>query len=386
MDIGSAIDSACSVPLTFAGKIEQVTVELHPEPASLPDERRASSGNVGVRIGGASDQAMPYRSVMPSFKELSEADPAAVRASDEPAVFRGIAAHWPLVGAGDPFAYLARFDNGAPVGIVTAPPAAEGRLTYSADLSALDFDRRTGSLAGLFDMLSAAAGQPDAPGIAAQAVVVPHVLPGFEAENAIDLAPPGVAPRIWIGNRVRVATHQDMNSNIAVVAAGRRRFRLFPPDQVANLYIGPFEFTPAGTPVSLFDPDAPDFDRFPLAAEAMAQSRVVELAPGDALFIPHMWWHHVRSLDPVGILVNYWWDEASPRQPGLAPIDAMVHAILAFGDLPANQRDAWRAMFEHFVFGPPPGHLPEDKRGIRGTLSEASKERVRRQLGQMMAR
>jgi hypothetical protein len=323
---------------------------------------------------------------MPSVRELSGEDSVALRVLDEPAVFRGAAANWALVGANDPFAYLAQFDNGAPVSIVTAPPSAEGRLSYSADLSGLDFERRTGSLASLFNMLSAVAAQPNVPGIAAQAIIVPDVLPGLEADNHIDIVPPSVAPRIWIGNRVRVATHQDMNSNIAVVAAGRRRFRLFPPDEVGNLYIGPFEFTPAGTPVSLFDPDEPDFDRFPLAAAAMERSRVVELAPGDALFIPHMWWHHVRSLDPIGILVNYWWDEASPRQPGLAPIDAMVHAMLTFGDLPDNQREAWRAMFDHFVFGPPPEHLPEDKRGIRGKLSEASKERLRRQLGQMMAR
>ncbi|MBS0479836.1 MAG: cupin-like domain-containing protein [Proteobacteria bacterium] len=322
----------------------------------------------------------------PAVSELAAEDPVDLATLDEPAVFRGVAADWPLIRASDPLAYLAQFDSGAPISIVTAPPSAGGRLTYRPDLSALDFERRTGSLAGLFDQLTAVVKQPDAPGIAAQAVMVPDVLPGFEAENSLAMAPPGVAPRIWIGNRVRVATHQDMSGNIAVVAAGRRRFRLFPPDQVANLYIGPFEFTPAGTPVSLFDPDEPDFDRFPLAAAAMEQSRVVELAPGDALFIPHMWWHHVRSLDAIGILVNYWWDEAPPRQPGLAPIDAMIHAILAFSDLPGNQRDAWRAMFDHFVFGPPPEHIPADKRGIRGELNEASKERVRRQLGQMMAR
>lgn len=323
---------------------------------------------------------------MPAVREFAANDAVDLSASNEPAVFRGIAADWPLVRASDPFAYLAAFDNGTPVSIVTAPPAAEGRLTYTPDLSALDFDRRTGSLAGLFETLAAVAGQAEPPGIAAQAVMVPDVLPGFEAANGIALVPAGIAPRIWIGNRVRVATHQDMNSNIAVVAAGRRRFRLFPPDQVANLYIGPFEFTPAGTPVSLFDPDEPDFDRFPLAAAAMERSCVIDLSPGDALFIPHMWWHHVRSLDPIGILVNYWWDEAPPRQPGLAPIDAMIHAMLAFGDLPDNQRAAWRAMVDHFVFGPPPEHVPEDKRGIRGTLSDTSKERVRRQLGQMMAR
>lgn len=308
------------------------------------------------------------------------------RALAEPVVFRGLARDWPAVRASDPAAYLARFDQGAKINITVAPPAANGWLTYSADLSRLDFEREPGTLPGLFAKLAAVAEESAPPAIAAQAVMVPETLPGFEAENRLDLVPDGVAPRIWIGNRVRVATHHDMNSNIAVVMAGRRRFTLFPPDQVANLYIGPFEFTPAGTPVSLFDPDAPDLDRFPLAAEAIARARLAELEPGDAIFIPHMWWHHVRSLDPVSILVNYWWDEAPPRQPGLAPIDAMVHALLTFSGLPGNQRDAWRAMFDHFVFGASPDHIPEAMRGIQGSLSEESKERVRRQLGQMLGR
>jgi hypothetical protein len=313
---------------------------------------------------------------------------AAVALADRatPAVFRGIAADWPAVRAGHPGAYLARFDTGKPVGLAIAPPEADGRLGYTPDLSALTFVRDSGTIAELFDRLDAAAGSLRPPAIAAQAVMVSEVLPGFEVENRIGLVPQGVAPRIWIGNRVRVATHHDMNSNIAVVMAGRRRFTLFPPDQVANLYIGPIEFTPAGTPIGLFDPDTPDFDRYPLAREPMKYAQVAELEPGDALFIPHMWWHHVRSLDPVSILVNYWWDEAPAPQPGLAPIDAMVHAILAFSGLPENQRAAWRAMFDEFVFGGAPGHVPEQRQGIRGKLSEDSKARVRRQLGQMMAR
>ena len=304
----------------------------------------------------------------------------------KPAVFRGIAADWPAVRAADPAAYLARFDTGKPIGVAIAPPEAEGRLGYTPDLSALTFIRDSGTLAWLFARLDTAARAAAPSAIAAQAVLVPEALPGFEAENRIALVPDGVAPRVWIGNRVRVATHHDMNSNVAVVMAGRRRFTLFPPDQVANLYIGPIEFTPAGTPIGLFDPEEPDFDRFPRARAAMEQALIAELEPGDALFIPHMWWHHVRSLDPVSILVNYWWDEAPPPQPGLAPLDTMVHAILTFSDLPENQRAAWRAMFDEFVFGPPLDHVPEERRGIRGSLSEDSKARVRRQLGQMMSR
>ena len=319
-------------------------------------------------------------------EELAPDAPIALAHRVAPAIFRGIAADWPAVRTSDPGAYLARFDTGEPIGFAIAPPEAKGRLGYTSDMSGLTFVRDSGTLAALFAQLDTAARTSAPPAIAAQAVMVPEALPGFEAENRMPLAPEGVAPRIWIGNNVRVATHHDMNSNIAVVMAGRRRFTLFPPDQVANLYIGPIEFTPAGTPIGLFDPDEPDFDRFPLARAAMAHARIVDLEPGDALFIPHMWWHHVRSLDPVSILVNYWWDEAPAPQPGLAPLDAMVHAILTFSGLPQNQRAAWRAMFDEFVFGPPPDHVPEERRGIRGRLSEESKARVRRQLGQMMSR
>lgn len=319
-------------------------------------------------------------------EEIAAAAAADLRTRTTPAVIRGLAAHWPAVCAADTVAYFARFDSGAPVVLAVAPPEAEGRLFYTPGLAELSFRRENGTLASLFERLAAAASEASPPAIAAQAVMVPEALPGFAEENRLDLVPKGVAPRVWIGNRVRVATHHDMSSNIAVVVAGRRRFTLFPPEQVANLYIGPIEFTPAGTPVSLFDPDTPDLAGFPLAAEAMAHAQVAELMPGDALFIPHMWWHHVRSLDPLSILVNYWWDEAPPRQPGLAPIGAMAHAILAFSGLPENQRAAWQAMFETFVFGPAPDHIPPARRGIRGTLDEDSKERLRRQIGQMLMR
>ena len=56
----------------------------------------------------------------------------------------------------------------------------------------------------------------------------------------------GVPPRLWLGNAIKVATHYDQMENIGIVVTGRRRFTLFPPEQVANLYMGPIELTPAG--------------------------------------------------------------------------------------------------------------------------------------------
>jgi hypothetical protein len=310
-----------------------------------------------------------------------------------PVVLRGLAAGWPMVRAADKAAYLRQFDSGAKTEMSVAAPEHQGRLFYTGEMDGLTFAKQPASVGDVLDHLERAAGAAEPEAIAAQAVSVAEALPGFAADNPLPLIDGlggrAFQHRIWIGNRVVTATHHDMFSNLAVVAAGRRRFTLFPPEQVANLYIGPFVFTPAGTPASLVDPEAPDLNRFPRAAEAMAEARTAELEPGDALYIPHMSWHHVRSLDSLSILVNYWWDEAPEPQPGLAPINALIHALLSFEGLPQEQRAAWQAMFDHFVFhaaGDPNAHIPEAKRGIRGALGPDSKARLRRTLAQMLGR
>jgi hypothetical protein len=300
-------------------------------------------------------------------------------------VVRGLVADWPMVRSADKAAYLKRFDSGARTDVKVAPPEHKGRLFYTGELDGMTFTREAASVSAVLDRLASGTGEA----IAAQAVPVAEALPGFTAENRLQLFDRPIEPRIWIGNRVVTATHHDMFSNLAVAVAGRRRFTLFPPSQVKNLYIGPFEFTPAGTPASLVDPEAPDLDRFPRAAEAMAEARTAELGPGDAIYIPHMWWHHVRSLDDLSVLVNYWWDEAPEPQPGLAPINALIHALLTFEGIPGEQRAAWRAMFDHFVFhadGDPNTHIPEERRGIRGKLGADAKARLRRTLAQMLGR
>src|SRR3546814_15373871 len=80
----------------------------------------------------------------------------------------------------------------------------------------------------------------------------------------------------------------------------------------------------------------------------MAQARTVELNPGDAIFIPSMWWHHVEGLDPFNILVNYWWRD-TPAWLG-QPQAALNHAILAIRDLPSGEKSLWRDLFAHYVF------------------------------------
>lgn len=309
----------------------------------------------------------------------------------QPAVLRGVAADWPAVQAGRTeagiAAYLKARDTGASVDLLVGAPEIKGRFFYDDAMTGFNFERRPATVSSIVDELIAVAGRDAPPTLAAQAVEARAAVAGFADENRMDLIGKPVSPRLWIGNRVIVSAHHDMFSNIAVVVAGRRRFTLFPPDQVANLYIGPFEFTPNGTPVSLVDFDAPDLARFPDFGRAMENALGAELEPGDALYIPYMWWHHVRSLDDVNLLANYWWSEPPPAQPGLQPVDALVHAFLAFSGLPPEHRRAWAPMFQHLVFADGAAlHLPPERSGIRGQLSEESKTRIRRQLGALMTR
>ena len=207
-------------------------------------------------------------------------------------------------------------------------------------------------------------------------------LPAFAAGHGMPLLDARVAPRIWIGNAVKINTHFDLTCNIACVAGGRRRFTLFPPDQIENLYIAPLDFTPSGAPVSMVQFTAPDHSRFPRYADALRHAVHAELGPGDALFIPYGWWHHVESLTPFNVLVNYWWSDAPESG---APHGALLHAMLTIRDLPPDQRAVWESIFRQLVFSDPEqalAHLPPAQRGL---LAPPSAERTRR-IREMLAR
>ncbi|MEI9903480.1 MAG: cupin-like domain-containing protein [Asticcacaulis sp.] len=208
------------------------------------------------------------------------------------------------------------------------------------------------------------------PAVYVQSTPAELCLPQFARQNTMPLLPPEVTPRVWLGNAVRVQTHYDLSDNIAVVAAGCRRFTLFPPDQLPNLYMGRFETTLAGSPVSLADIEKPDFERFPRLPSALAAGRTAELEPGDAIYIPYGWWHHVRSLSAFNLLVNYWWNDSPAHLQ--APYGALMLSMLMLRDMPPPQRDVWKTMFDHFVFGvngDPGAHLEPGDRGALAALS-----------------
>jgi hypothetical protein len=192
---------------------------------------------------------------------------------------------------------------------------------------------------------------------------------------------------VWIGNQVTTPAHFDEFHNIACVACGGRRFTLFAPEQVRNLYVGPLDFAPTGAAISMARLDRPEDPRFPRLKLALAQAQVADLAPGDAIYIPPMWWHHVTSLGKLNALVNYWWRKE--QGAGLVPqtrLGGLLHCILLFKSLPAAERAAWRELLDHYVFGDedPAAHIPEARRGWLGELDAEQSgkllERIRRYL------
>jgi mannose-6-phosphate isomerase-like protein (cupin superfamily) len=309
-----------------------------------------------------------------------------IRPSLRPAVLRGIARDWPAVQAAQVsdealVDYVKRFSAEARVAAIVGQPEIAGQFFYTDDFRGLNFKRGQTALDPFLDRLLRDRAMDAPMAMAVQSEIIPDVLPGFELENCTGLPGERIAPRMWIGNRIRVAAHYDLYENIGIVVAGRRRFTLFPPEQIANLYVGPFEVTPAGTPISVVDIHNPDLERFPRFAQAMASALVAELAPGDAIYIPYHWWHGVESLEPFNFFVNYWWNEARPELG--RPYDALIHAFFALKHLPREQRDVWRTIFDHYVFetnGDPAEHLPTHARGILGEPTAQLVARMRATL------
>ncbi|MDP1026735.1 cupin-like domain-containing protein [Sphingomonas sp. KR1UV-12] len=323
---------------------------------------------------------------LPESGRIGREDWAAIVAAGRPLVLREQVADWPAVAAarrGEIVDHLRAAAGERPAPCVVGVPAIRGRFFYRADMRGMNFGRREAPLGELLDQLVEQAAAAEPLTLAMQSAPTDVVLPGFAEDNPLPLLDAHVRPRIWVGNRVAVATHYDSNDNVACVVAGRRRFTLFPPDQVANLYVGPLEVTPAGTPVSMVDVDAPDFVRYPRFAEALEHGLTAELEPGDAIFIPYLWWHAVRSLDPVSVLVNYWW---SDRAEPLSPVDALLHALAAMRALPPSRRAAWRALFDHLIFDDAATHLPDDARGVLGDLDETSRRGIATHLARQLGK
>lgn len=324
-------------------------------------------------------------------KQFNEIDFNELIQSGEPCILKGALHKAPLVQAAlqsdeQAMSYLLSHVSERPLLNYTAGPEAKTRFFYNAEMNGLNFSTEYISLADFFQRLK----QEKAAGTGAcfyvgSAEVANHFPRLIESDDLLlkgdtfQKYPPRAG--IWLGNRTTAAIHYDVSNNVAACLAGRRRFTLFPPDQIANLYPGPLEPTPGGQVVSMFDLNAPDFERFPKAKAALECAQVADLEAGDVLVYPAMWWHQVEALDDFNIMINYWWNTVDSYVDD--PMSTLLHGLLSLRDRPDNEKQAWRSLFDYYVFGEPETpreHLPEHIWGELSPMDAMTARRLRAKL------
>ncbi|CAM3998928.1 cupin-like domain-containing protein [Pseudoalteromonas byunsanensis] len=307
----------------------------------------------------------------------------------QPLVFKGVVSHWPVVAAAldsdDRFCnYLKHFDANASVYAYECEAKYNGRFFYDESQTKKNFSQIKTHLS---DVLSRLQNQQadNQQSIYMGSTTLGYCLPNFAQENALPMLDYSPLVSLWLGNRSEVAAHYDIPQNIACVVAGKRQFTMFGPDQIDALYPGPIDFTPAGQIVSMVNFNAPDSQKFPKFQSALEQSLYAELAPGDAIYIPSMWWHHVRSTSTINALINYWWRETDAYL-GL-PTDVLNHAIMSIGHLPPAQKQAWKAIFDHYVFSDNTHeHIEKEALGSLGNIDDVQARQIRWKILQQLNR
>ncbi len=301
--------------------------------------------------------------------------------SAQPVVMRGIAKDWEAVAAArqSPLIFgtwLKSAVGSKEVNILTGKDPDDSTFFYDDNLVDINFERGSMPFDRFVDTIIESYGDASAANLYLQGTEARNL--SAELRNALRLpyAPASSEPSVWMGNETTAQTHFDLSQNVAVVVSGTRRFTLFPPEQIANLYMGPVEYAPCGTPISMVRLDSPDFAKHPRFEEALSHAQQAELEPGDAVFIPYMWWHQVQAKGQMTMLVNYWWNEYDDFG---SPMYSMLHTILTIRDMPPAMRSAWKAMFDHFVFGDGAqsmDHMPMQMRGGLGPVSPAMRQNL----------
>lgn len=296
---------------------------------------------------------------------------------DRPAVLKGLVNHWPLVRAAAESPqtvadYIRARDLGRPLRVYEGPPEIKGFLFYRDDLRGLNFEFNAQPFHAVMARILACMNEPNPPALYTGATSVEKNFRELERENTLDVLDRPTSAWLWLGNAVTMPTHYDPLDGINCIISGRKRFTFFPPDQLPNLYVGPLDLNPGGQPTSLVRLSNPDFERYPRFAAALATAEVAEVEPGDAVFLPNLWWHNVESLEPLNLSMNFWWFDAVDWQ--VEPFAALALGLLAITPLPPSRREAWRAMFDHYVFqtdGDPVPYVPPEYRGMLGPMTPA---------------
>lgn len=313
--------------------------------------------------------------------------------SKEPVIIKGLVKHWKLVKEGqksdsNAIDYLKSHYNGRTAVACIGQPEIQGRFFYNELATQLNFETQQMKIDEVFDLIQNGFSESNPHSYYIASNLIDTHFPDFRKENDIAIPRPAVdypledvRISIWIGNRTTACCHYDTSDNLACCVVGKRKFTLFPPDQIANLYPGPLSPTPGGQVLSMVDFDNPDFTKYPKFAEALKHGQIAELEAGDALYLPSMWWHQVESQHRFNTLVNYWWSN-SPKHTGSAT-NVLHHALLSLRDKSEHEKLGWKHVFDYYIFGDAGQageHLSEEARGYLGEIDATKSKTLRAML------
>ncbi|HEY0892122.1 MAG TPA: cupin-like domain-containing protein [Cellvibrio sp.] len=316
-----------------------------------------------------------------------------ILSSKTPVIIKGLVKQWKIVEQGhqsesNAIDYLKSHYNGRPSVASIGAPEIHGRFFYNAEGTQLNYQTRQMRIDEVLDLIHAGFSENNPTSYYIASNVIDTHFPDFRRENDIVIPRPEASVpledlrvSIWIGNRTTACCHYDASDNLACCVVGKRRFTLFPPDQIANLYPGPLSPTPGGQVLSMVDFDNPDFTQYPRFSEAIQHGQIAELEAGDALYLPSMWWHQVEALNRFNVLVNYWWSN-SAKYMGPA-MNVLYHALLSLRDKPEHEKLAWKHIFDYYIFGDADRagkHLPGQARGYLGEMDVAQSKMLRAML------
>jgi len=320
----------------------------------------------------------------------SQAVDERILSSKEPVIIKGLVKHWKLVEQGlqsesKAIDYLKSHYNGRPSIACIGAPEIQGRFFYNAERTELNYQTQKMRVDEVLDLIQAGFDDDNPTSYYIASNVIDTHFPEFRRENDIEIPRPAsdipledLRISIWIGNRTTACCHYDASDNLACCVVGKRRFTLFPPDQIANLYPGPLTPTPGGQVLSMVDFTNPDFTQYSRFAEAIKHGQIAELEAGDALYLPSMWWHQVESQNRFNVLVHYWWSN-SAKFMGPAMI-VLCHALISLRDKPEHEKQACKLVFDYYIFGDayqPGKHLPEHAQGYLGEIDTSKCKMLR---------
>ncbi|MFC7292761.1 cupin-like domain-containing protein [Hirschia litorea] len=336
----------------------------------------------------ASDYKIDRKTKCIENASFEDVDFNALIEAGEPVILKGVLRESPLCKAADTSAKSAMdlilsYYNQRPVIHFKAEAEIKGRFFYNDTLDGFNYRTDRVRLEEIFEQILA---EPHGPahyvGSADVGDFFPNLIDGSKLQfpqNISGARQPMIS--LWMGNQTTTACHYDMSNNIAACMVGKRRFTLFPPSQIANLYPGPLEPTPGGQVVSMVNFKEPDLERFPHFPLAIKEGQIADLDVGDVLVYPAMWWHQVEALEPFNVLLNYWWNNVPAYLDD--PVNVMLQGILSLRDRPEHERQAWRHVLDYYVFnGPeaPIAHLPEHIQNMLAPLEEQSARRLRAKI------